>query len=849
MLPLRLKLKNFLPYRSPDTIQFEGIHLACLTGHNGAGKSSLLDAITWVLWGKARAKREDDLVHLGQQEMFVELDFEQEGIIYRVLRQRARGRSGSAKLTLFSVDADNKLNTLNEPSIADTQRKINQIMRLDYETFVNSAYLQQGKADAFTLKTPAQRKQILADILGLKQWETYEERVKEQLKDIDRQLYSTQEQLEGIEKELAKEPAMQRAEAEAQQAHVEAQQALAAAEARLKQVEYAPAQMEAAKDRQHDLRRQSGARQHDLEEVNAKIGWQLERISGFEQMIAARAEIEQGYNTLQEARQADKALGDKLKQLSALRDLRGKQETALSNARTRLEGEVLALQGRIADAQRSIAQADDTALENAQVEVNALLALQLERDGLQETSIRLREERSSLEALRKNLTAQGKEQSEREKTLAKIEGAVCPLCGQPLTEDHRQQLLAELQQQVEALRAQYREANERMSQTDEQVQANQRRVQDYNEALKRLPDLNARVGELRAQADAAAEAARRMAQDSDQLVEVQAGLASENFAPEVRQQLAELDRQIAALGYDSDSHSAAQQQLEAYREYEERQTQLRIAMESLADAQIALVSEQNRKVRLENALQEDQRLLEQIEEEIKRLSVLVEEYHARNKEANAYRTREREMNNRLVALRQELQALAFQRERKQRLQERQELLRHDEAVYKELRLAFGKNGIPAMIIETAIPELEASANRLLSRMTDGRMHLKLNTQREKITGGMAETLDIEIADELGTRSYDLYSGGEAFRIDFALRVALSQLLARRAGAQLRTLFIDEGFGSQDDDGRNKLVEAITAIQSEFDLILVITHIEELRDSFPVHIVVEKTSEGSRIAVR
>ncbi|MCA9905449.1 MAG: SMC family ATPase, partial [Anaerolineae bacterium] len=104
-------------------------------------------------------------------------------------------------------------------------------------------------------------------------------------------------------------------------------------------------------------------------------------------------------------------------------------------------------------------------------------------------------------------------------------------------------------------------------------------------------------------------------------------------------------------------------------------------------------------------------------------------------------------------------------------------------------------------------------------------------------------------DELGTRSYETYSGGEAFRINFAIRVALSQLLARRAGAHLRTLFIDEGFGTQDEDGRNKLVEAITAIQDDFDMILVVTHIDDLRDSFPVHLVVTKTGEGSYVSVR
>jgi len=100
-----------------------------------------------------------------------------------------------------------------------------------------------------------------------------------------------------------------------------------------------------------------------------------------------------------------------------------------------------------------------------------------------------------------------------------------------------------------------------------------------------------------------------------------------------------------------------------------------------------------------------------------------------------------------------------------------------------------------LIIEAAIPELEEESNRLLTRMTEGRMHVRLDTQREKKTGGVAETLDILIGDELGTRAYESYSGGEAFRVNFAIRVALSQLLARRAGAQLRTLFIDEGFGT------------------------------------------------------
>ena len=102
-------------------------------------------------------------------------------------------------------------------------------------------------------------------------------------------------------------------------------------------------------------------------------------------------------------------------------------------------------------------------------------------------------------------------------------------------------------------------------------------------------------------------------------------------------------------------------------------------------------------------------------------------------------------------------------------------------------------------------------------MSDGRMNVRLETQREKVSGGVAETLDIIIADELGARPYELFSGGEGFRANLALRIALSKLLARRAGAQLQTLIIDEGFGSQDTRGLSLVVETINSIKDDFQL--------------------------------
>src|SRR5581483_10984317 len=156
--------------------------------------------------------------------------------------------------------------------------------------------------------------------------------------------------------------------------------------------------------------------------------------------------------------------------------------------------------------------------------------------------------------------------------------------------------------------------------------------------------------------------------------------------------------------------------------------------------------------------------------------------------------------------------------------------------------------IQALIIDSVLPEITEEANRLLGRMTNNRLRVMMDTQRQARSGDAIETLDISISDELGTRNYELFSGGEAFRVNLALRIALSKLLARRAGAPLPTLVIDEGFGSQDAGALERLVEAINVIQADFRCLLIITHLSDLKDQFPVQIAVTKTAEGSMATV-
>jgi len=132
------------------------------------------------------------------------------------------------------------------------------------------------------------------------------------------------------------------------------------------------------------------------------------------------------------------------------------------------------------------------------------------------------------------------------------------------------------------------------------------------------------------------------------------------------------------------------------------------------------------------------------------------------------------------------------------------------------------------------------------------MSVRFITQREyadKKRTDLKETLDIQIQDRAGVRGYEMFSGGESFRINFAIRLALSHVLAQRAGARLQTLVIDEGFGSQDEIGRQRLTEAISLVQDDYKLVLVITHIDALKDIFSSQLVVEKTPAGSVVSLQ
>jgi DNA repair protein SbcC/Rad50 len=200
MIPLHLSLKNFLSY-TEASLDFSGLHTACICGANGAGKSSLLEGITWAIWGKCRAVSEDDAISTGAMDVRVDFTFRMHSETYRIIRSRQRDGSGNLEFQIET--SEDGFRTLTQRGIRSTQVLIDRYLKIDYDTFVNSAYLRQGKADEFMLKKPADRKQILADLLKLDRYEQLADRAKESAKQYKLQAEVLTDSLAGDRLQLA----------------------------------------------------------------------------------------------------------------------------------------------------------------------------------------------------------------------------------------------------------------------------------------------------------------------------------------------------------------------------------------------------------------------------------------------------------------------------------------------------------------------------------------------------------------------------------------------------------------------------------------------------------------------
>jgi len=852
MIPIHLRISGFLSYRDPVNLDFSTFEYACISGHNGAGKSSLLDSITWALFGEARGKSSDIInLHKDVKAAEVAITFEHEGNTYRVQRTLPRNKS---TILEFQVKTQDGWRPLTEKTTRDTQARIEQTLRLDYDTFVNASFFLQGKADQFTQQNPGKRKDVLSNILGLEMWEEYKNRSAERRKLIEREVDGIEARLSEIDAELAEEDTRKTRLAELESTLTQLTATRTAQEAVLESIKMTVAALEQQRNLVDTLNASLKQSHSNLSGLQSRLSAREVDRASYADLVDRATEIEAEYQEWQQVR-ADLEKWDRTaSEFHEYDKERAPLLERIAVERTRLEHEYAGLveQGRVIEEQAPVIGGLEAELEKrrgllVEAEEKAEFRSQLEsqRNTARERQAELKAENEALKEVMNQL-------KERIDTLKYAEGASCPLCGQQLSEEHRASTLQQLEEEGRQKGDQYR-ANQsestdlakEITDTEAHIRA---LISSENERIRftgEISQLAERLDFLKAAADQWETVGQKRLRELEKILE------QEKYALEEHKQLAKLDKELARLGYDASAHDELREKESDLRGLEVEFSNLKSAREVSKQIESEI---DNLKSEIQNRESEIATLEAQFQKARSSLtSAESESPNLDEAERELFRLRENENRARseLGGARQRVEVLATQRTRRAQFTQEREELQKRIVQHKTLEKAFGKDGVPALLIEQALPQIEEKANELLDRLSDGQMSIRFVTQTEykdKKRDDLRETLDIQISDSAGIRAYEMYSGGEAFRVNFAIRLALSEILAQRKGARLQTLVIDEGFGSQDTLGRQRLVEAINLVKDDFAKILVITHLDELKDAFPTRIEVEKTDRGSMVTV-
>lgn len=863
MIPVRLSLKGFLSYQQAAELDFSGFELACISGANGAGKSSLLDAITWAVFGRARKREDDALINSESSLTEVTFEFAYENDRYLIRRSKVRNKTTTLEFQL--LNPQNEWVNLSEHSQRETEKRIEQTLRMDYDTFINTCFFLQGKADQFAQQPAGKRKEILSSILNLEKWEEYRLAAASQRRQVENEITSYNAWLGEIENELALEEE-RRARLEQTKQDLEAKSALRKEKENL--LEDARRQSDLLKEQEKLLATQ---REHWQEmEVQKEESQQLLRsrcdeLDSYAQVLANEKTILEDYTAFAKLRQEMERLNQLAAGFFNLDQQRLEQEKIIGMERIRLESarqNLLEQQEKInlkrdksKILKQKMATLDgemkllETAIESkAEIQAAIQSFQQLQADLLAENK-RLRSEMNELNSHIQQLRS------------AKAD---CPLCGQELTDDHRSSLLAGFEMEGKKLGGQFRQNEASFNNYNQQINQAGEKINLMEKSAEQLSLLARNHAVLEAEMQSAADEVEKWEKSGQpQLTEIQARLEKMEFAPEAQKQLKEITREINSLGYNRQQHEQIQQKELAARESEERMRTLEKARASSQPLQREMDSIRKQLTDLDDKMRQQEELIKQASQQFAQSVTGLPDLFQMENELNGVRNEENELRMEAGRAEQEVAVLASLKTKKDDLMAKKQEKALMVSSLEMLERAFGRNGVPALLIEQALPEIEASANRILDQLSKGSMSLTFATQRERKNRkeeGAIQTLDILLTDASGKREYELFSGGEAFRINFAIRLALSQALAKRAGARLQTLVIDEGFGSQDADGRQRLIEAINQVMqtdsqpeggdpvSDIRKILVITHLDELKDAFPARIEVEKTSIGSSLQV-
>ena len=881
MRPVRLEIKGFTAFRERRSIDFDGLDLFAITGPTGSGKSSILDALTFVLYG--RAERVGDgvrqLVSQGAPRAAVVLEFEADGGRYRVARSVTA--DAKTKILVERSDTSTESGWRQAGDGADRVREadatLEKLVGLDYAGFTRAVLLPQGRFAEFLAGDAKTRRKILADLLDLGLFE----RVAAKSGELARTLGGEVTARVGIlEAEYA--------EATADGLETARQEHAAA--------ETLAVRLAAARETVAGLLARSAALEREIDELDrlgAEAGQGGAKARAISSTIAGLAEAivraEAGHAAAEESAQRDAQLA------AAAAGAMADAEAAW--------GDAAALAGRLERARSLIAGRAALADRRRETEEQAAAIAPAEAQALASAAAATEAaEREAATAAAEQTASAALEAARAADRIAAVAaglsvGDPCPVCGRPLeslSDRHGAPELKAAEAALErariaaagaaaACRTAERAATEaagrldrerdRIAQAESTLADEDRRLAEIEAGLVadlggRLPadpiaELERRASELRGLA-ADLEARRAAAISADETLRT-----IDRLLGEARGQLSTEGARLDALPLDELVARAVAAGLEpaaspATRRSRSRRSSRAAGGGTTAVAQTALAERPERlpvtdpaalaaaaltiadrldalaagcaiavaeRTVTEGGLLDEARLaigdLAPPSADLVELGGVAEA-------ANAAAIGDAAVTARRVADLEERIA------RRAELEAEIEALRERGARFKQLALELRQDRIVAFLQEEALAILATAGSVHLEELSSGRYRLEVVDD---------EFLVVDTWNGEERRSVKTLSGGESFLASLGLALALSEQvpsLAANARSRVTSLFLDEGFGTLDEETLQVVIGAVEVLGGDDRIVGVVTHVAELAERLPARIVVEKSPRGSTI---
>lgn len=907
MKPLCLKMSAFGSYAQETVIDFRKVNqgVFLITGDTGSGKTTIFDGITYALYGQTSGGRRDGPMMRSQYaklttKTFVELEFESRGQIYRVIRNpeyqresKRKNKDGERTITKEKAGVELYLSdgSLYHGNRQEVNRKLVEILGVDVRQFTQIAMIAQGDFLKLLLAKSDERKEIFSRIFDTRIFR----KVQEELKNRAKELYI---QLEDNRKACCRE--MEQAEGSNDEEGTELQRELARVldnslrEPDLERAVSLTGQMAARDQKVYEELQEKGkqcARQ--LENQNRIYSLAKERAAQYQELERVLAEwrILEKEKEQQEQKNSILEWGKKSQIVQPVQQAYQQAEKNLKDTQQRLErlDKWFAVHGQ--DKRKREEQLEkwkdfQKKLDEKEVPVLNRLSQSLEQySGLQsrlQRAVQLENQwnicRQSYQMIQNNYqkTAAEYEQMyqayfhEQAGILASglEDGMPCPVCGsvshpqkavlsdhaptreqveslkkkrdlaEKKREDEQKKLLdisGRMEQELAVIREMERQLLGKAEEEASLEQIRERWEAWEKKARERLSGGRKKVEDTARKLEESSQSYQKAVQEESQ----KKGQLEENQKLLKNQQelLAKEEKRfvqaVAKQGFSDEEH---------YRNCRmDKREMERLEREILRFQKQEMETMQKKKLLEQQLLGKERPDMDKIGQELDKLK---NEQRFLDKELRRVYSR-REKNR---AAHKKLCALS---------QERDALRTGYEKVGNISRTANGnlsgnvKIDFESYMQRQYFEQMIACANHHLQQMAAGQFLLRCRSLENLSTQGNAG-LDLDVYSLVTGKVRDVktLSGGESFMAALSLALGMTDVITRTTGAvRMDTLFIDEGFGSLDENSREQAIRILQGLAGGNRLVGIISHVTELKDQIEQQLAVEKTKTGSQAAWR